>query len=339
MNVKTIKTKEGDSIVYLNEVLSNLPHYVPDKRSIIIADKTVKELYERSFPDFEIVEIHANERMKTLDTVESIYEIFLDAEIDRHCRVIGIGGGITCDIAGFVASTYMRGLPFSFVPTTLLAQVDAAIGGKNGVNYRRYKNMIGTINQPDFVLVDYEFLKTLPLREIKNGLSELIKTAIIGSENLFDHLENNIDSILALDKKVVHRAVSEAARIKLQIVSKDEFEADERRKLNFGHTFGHAIEANLSFSHGEAVSIGMDIAVDMSVDRGMLRNDQGERIKRLISDYGLRQRTDIKTESIFEAMRKDKKRSGKNVKFVLLNEIGSAEIVDIPLLELKSVNI
>ncbi len=331
MKMKKLAGRKSSSCIYLGESISNLDHYLPAGKNIIITDRNVSKLYSSSFPDAEIIEIEPGENSKTLRTIEHIYERFLDAEIDRNSSVIGIGGGIVCDIAGFAASTYMRGFGFAFVPTTLLAQVDASIGGKNGVNFRGYKNIIGTINQPDLVLVDHRFLETLPLKEVKNGLAEVIKIAAIGDKDLFRYLEDNKDKVMELETNAIRRIISETVEIKLRIVSKDEYESGERRKLNFGHTFGHAIEKNSSYNHGEAVSIGMVIAVDMSGARGMLTEDDAERVKKLIKDYGLPHSLDVDMGPMIEAVRKDKKRAGADIKFVFLNGIGNAKIVDIPL--------
>ena len=184
--------------------------------------------------------------------------------------MVGIGGGIVCDVAGFAASTYMRGIRFGFVPSTLLAQADAAIGGKNGVNVGGIKNIAGVFKQPEFVLVAFELLKTLPRSERLCGLAEIVKHAVIASGDLFAFLERETDALLALDPAALHRALAESIRIKSAIVSADAKEGGERRKLNFGHTLGHAIEKEIGIPHGEAVSIGMVAAARISAARGMI---------------------------------------------------------------------
>ncbi len=333
MKTKKFEGKNGSSLIYLDESVSNLDSYLTADKNIIITDRNVGKLYSSSFPDAEIIEIEPGEKSKNLRTVEHIYERFLDCEIDRHSFVIGIGGGVVCDIAGFAASTYMRGMGFAFVPTTLLAQVDASIGGKNGVNFKGYKNIIGTIDQPDFVLMDHKFFETLPMKEVQNGFAEVIKSAAIYSKDLFRFLEDNQETVPDLESKAIKRIIGETVDIKLQIVSKDEFEEGERRKLNFGHTFGHAIEKNSSYTHGEAVSMGMVMAVDISVSRGLLPPADAERLKRVIKNYGLPHKIDMDTEQLRDAIRKDKKRTGDMVKFVFLKDIGDGVIMDIPLSE------
>ena len=174
-----------------------------------------------------------------------------------HRLIVAIGGGIVCDVAGFAASTYMRGLSFGFVPTTLLAQVDASVGGKNGVNLHGYKNLVGTFAQPGFVLCDPELLRTLPTEEVRNGFAEVIKQAAIGDALLFSFLEAGPDAALSLDRAAIDRIVYDCLKVKTNIVKEDELETGERRKLNFGHTVGHAVEKVHGLRHGEAVSIGM----------------------------------------------------------------------------------
>ncbi len=191
-------------------------------------------------------------------------------EIDRTAFIVGIGGGIVCDITGFVASTYLRGVRFGFAATTLLAQVDASAGGKNGVNFSGYKNMVGMFNQPEFVICDPEVLQTLSERDRGCGLAEIVKHAAIADDGLFCYLEENVGEVLALSPPTVRRMVYDSVVIKSEIVNRDEKETGERRKLNFGHTFGHAVEKITGAPHGEAVSIGMMVAARLSARRGYL---------------------------------------------------------------------
>ncbi len=335
--MKELKGRERSSRIHIGDSLAGMEMCLTSDDIIVITDANIRKLHSHAFPEAEVIDVEPGEGSKNLRTVEHIYEKLLELGADRQSFIVGIGGGIVCDITGFAASTYMRGLRFALVPTTLLAQVDAAIGGKNGVNLRHYKNIVGTINQPDFVLVDMGFLDTLPPREFRNGMAEVIKSAAICSRSLFEYLEDNRENILGLDTESLGRIINDTVDIKLDIVSRDEFETGERRKLNFGHTFGHALEKLLPYSHGEAISIGMMIAAKMSVARGMLGSEDSERLERLIRDYGLPHKAEMDTDSMIDALGKDKKRVGDKVKFVLLNGIGSAEIVEIPLDELKKV--
>ena len=237
-----IKGITGDSTIKVGECLENVRNYIPVEKVVIITDSNVRGYYQKDFPPCEVIEIGIGEKIKTLDTVNNIYEKLLLLEADRSCFILGIGGGIVCDIAGFVASTYLRGVRFGFVSTTLLSQVDASVGGKNGVNFQGYKNMVGVFNQPEFVICDMKLLKTLPEKEVLCGLSEIVKHGAIADAELFSYLEKNHEKALGLDTKVIERLVYDSVVLKSTVVNKDEKESGERRKLNFGHTLGHAIE-------------------------------------------------------------------------------------------------
>jgi 3-dehydroquinate synthase len=280
-------------------------------------------------------ETGTGEQIKNIDTVERIYEFFLENNVDRSSFVVGIGGGIVCDITGFAASTYLRGIPFGFVPTTLLAQVDASIGGKNGVNFRGYKNMIGTFNQPRFVICDMETLKTLPVEELRCGFAEIIKHAAIADESYFNYLENHVESLLNLDMKNLEKTVYDSLVIKSEIVNRDEKESGERRKLNFGHTLGHAVEKVQGLHHGEAVSTGMSFAVDLSVKLRKLEKAEAQRLKDLLLRFDLPVSVNGDISILAEALSKDKKREGEFIHFVLLEKIGKAVVEKIPVSQLE----
>ena len=253
--------KTAESRILIGETFENLSRYSQEGRpTVIITDENVFGLYSCSFPQWPVVAIKSGEKNKTLRTVSEIYREFLKMNVDRHWLVVGIGGGIVCDIAGFAASTYLRGLDFGFVATTLLAQVDAALGGKNGVNLLGYKNLVGTFNQPGFVICDFKMLETLAGKEVRCGLAEIIKAAVIADSTLFDFLEKNIESCLSLRREALEYAVERSCRAKIDIVGRDEREKEERKKLNFGHTLGHALEKVCGLNHGEAVGIGMYVA-------------------------------------------------------------------------------
>jgi 3-dehydroquinate synthase len=335
VNTLEIKTNTGTSRILIGETLDNLGEYTPDDRTVIVTDTNVSRLYGNRFPSWERIEIETGESIKTLDTVRDIYGRLVELEVDRTCFIIGIGGGIVCDIAGFVSSTFLRGLEFGFVSTTLLSQVDASVGGKNGVNFQGYKNMVGVFNQPRFVLCDLGLLKTLPRREILCGLGEVVKHALLGDAPLFDFLEEHHEQAVALDGGVIERLVYDSVVLKADIVGKDERERGERRKLNFGHTFGHALEIQTDFNHGEAVSAGMIIACFASAQRGYLDMETLERIARLLDNLHLPTSLPVAPQGILDALRKDKKRKGDSIHFVLLREIGHAVIEEISLGELE----
>jgi 3-dehydroquinate synthase len=303
--------------------------------AIIITDANVGKMYHLDSMAAEVITIGTGEEIKTLETVQDIYTQLISSGADRSAFIVGIGGGIVCDITGFVASTYLRGVRFGFVATTLLAQVDAGIGGKNGVNFGGYKNMVGLFHQPEFVICDPEVLKTLPQKEVACGLAEIVKHAAIADMDLFVYLEQHAKDILALNSQAIKKVVSASVRIKSSIISRDETEKGERRVLNFGHTFGHAIEIAAGLPHGEAVSIGMMIASNLSCKRGLLTAEEDKRLRMLLNDLSLPTRFDSSTEGVTEAIGKDKKRAGGRIHFVLLNGIGNALVEQIAIEELK----
>ncbi|MFC1868596.1 3-dehydroquinate synthase [Thermodesulfobacteriota bacterium] len=339
MKTLDIHGSTGNSTIQIGESLGNLGEYIPPGKAVIITDSNVKKYYMKDFPPYDIIEIGIGEKIKTLDTVREIYKKLVDLEADRSCFIVGIGGGIVCDIAGFVASTYMRGVRFGFVSSTLLSQVDASVGGKNGVNFSGYKNMIGLFNQPEFVICDINLLSTLPEREILCGMAEVVKHGAIANADMFLYLEDNCEKALVLDNSMIERLVFDSVVIKSSIVNMDEKEKGERKKLNFGHTFGHAIEKATAVPHGEALSVGMLFASRLSVKQGNLPAEDAKRIEKLLEKLKLPTRLNFDKKKVFDAIKKDKKKRGDSIDFVLLDKIGRAEVKEIPIKELeKAVN-
>jgi len=326
----------GKSTVLIGERLENLNAYIPDAKVFIITDTNVRNYYQKHFPPGNVITIGIGEKIKNLQTVQFLYEKLVDLEADRSSFIIGIGGGIVCDITGFVASTYLRGVRFGFVSSTLLSQVDASVGGKNGVNFGGYKNIIGVFNQPEFVICDLHLLQTLPKKEILCGFAEIVKHAAIGNKDFFNYLDDNFQKALNLDHDVIEMLVWESVKIKSTIVNRDEREKGERRKLNFGHTFGHAIEKITGIPHGEAISIGMVVASAISVNRGILSAEDAKRIEQLLRKSGLPTRIGFKGEPVLDALKKDKKRQGDQIHFVLLKGIGNAVVQQISIKELET---
>ncbi|MFC1886675.1 3-dehydroquinate synthase [Thermodesulfobacteriota bacterium] len=335
--IKTLHVhgKTGDSAILVGETLSNLAHHIPDEKVVLITDTDIWRLYQMSFPKRETIVIGTGEDVKTLDTVRYIYEKLMALEADRSTFLVGIGGGVVCDITGFVASTYLRGLKFGFVATTLLAQVDASVGGKNGVNVGGYKNMVGVFNQPEFVICDMNLLTTLPKKEILSGFGEIVKHAVIGDSKMFEYLEKNSRAAMELDSEAIIRLVYDSVTLKSAIVTRDEKEGGERRKLNFGHTFGHAIEKTTGISHGEAVSAGMAAASRLSVQKGLLAESDEKRITALLNKLKLPTGFEGDSKILLDALRKDKKRKGDAIYFVLLCGIGNAMVQELPLIEIE----
>jgi 3-dehydroquinate synthase len=325
----------GTTSIELGFPFSSIREYCSGKRLAVITDSTVYRLHGDYFPKGQAAVLGSGEFSKNLETVGEIYEFFLSQELDRSSCVVGIGGGVVCDIAGFCASTYLRGVPFGYVPTTFLAQVDASVGGKNGVNLKSYKNLIGTFNQPQFVLCDFKLLRTLPEKEVSNGVAEVIKHSLIGNSSLFSRLKENHERIMSLDEDILEEIVNASLQVKIEVVSQDEKESGYRRILNFGHTIGHGVEKTLGLSHGESVSIGMVMEAKLSVIKGRLDTKIVERIKGVLEAFGLPVTVMLDKDAVMDAIRKDKKRQDSEIHCVLLEGIGSAKIEVITIDELE----
>ena len=289
-----------------------------------------------------IIYIHASEEEKSLSTVESLISRLLALGADRDTFLLGVGGGITTDLVGFTASVYKRGIPFGFVPTTLLAQVDASIGGKNGVNFGGLKNMVGVIRQPEFVFINPDVLKTLPARTFRCGVAEMLKAFIIADREMFMRVAR--DGVASCLETFIRRAVE----IKCEIVEKDEFENGLRRVLNLGHTFAHAIEqvcialetpeqvgGDGIASHGDAVAVGTVIASKISCNMGILPKEEYDIIKSAFAKAGLPTSTDIPFEILAEAIAQDKKAQGGKINFVLPQSIGKVIVKPLSISELE----
>ncbi len=339
METFIIQTPHNTSKILLGEQLARLSRYLPETKTVIITDGHVHDLYKDQFPQTTgVITIGHGEKIKTLDTLNYIFTKFVELELDRSSFVIGIGGGIVCDITGFAASIYLRGIDFGFVSSTLLSQVDASIGGKNGVNFMGYKNMIGVFNQPKWVICDLKMLKTLPEKEFIAAFAEIIKHACIRDASMFEYLEQNTPGALQRDIDVLHELVSNSLTIKSEVVQKDEKEKGLRRILNFGHTIGHAIEKNNpGVIHGYAISTGMVVAARISEKMGLLTTAESERITKLIAAYKLPTEIQISKNLLLEGIRKDKKRENDTINFVLLDGIGSTIIKPIEISQLKEI--
>lgn len=318
------------SQVVIGGVKTTLPKFIEGRKAIVITDEKVFKIYSSLISEYPHIVIKSGEEHKTLSDLEPIYTRLLELEADRHSCVVGFGGGIVTDITGFVASTYQRGVDFGFVATTLLSQVDASVGGKNGVNLHGFKNMIGVFNQPRFVVCDVELLSTLPQREFRAGLSEIIKAGVIKSRSLFEKFENNNFNNFLNNKSLLEEVIYESIKIKADVVEQDEHEKGERKKLNFGHTFAHAIEkSSRRYNHGEAVAIGMVTAAQIAQKIGCLLPEDCERITKTIEKMGFDATSTIDKHILFEALKSDKKRNNKSIDFVLPTEIGSCVVQNI----------
>lgn len=331
-----IEGLSGRSQILIGESLKHIPRYLPRANTVIITDSNVRQHHQALFPPAEIIELGSGEEVKSLETVRHMYSRLVQLAADRTSFVAGIGGGVVCDVTGFVASTYMRGLRFGFAATTLLAQVDASVGGKNGINFQGYKNIVGMVNQPEFVICDPEVLTSLPEREVLCGAAEIVKHALIRDGALMTYLEAHCDQLMRLDPEVIKHVVSESVAIKSAVVNADEQELGLRRILNFGHTFGHGLEKIRRLSHGQAVAAGMMIAARISVRRGLLKDAEVARIERLLKKLKLPTHVPVDRSELMDALRKDKKRQEEGVYFVLLAGVGKALVEKISFGELET---
>ncbi|HNH21776.1 MAG TPA: 3-dehydroquinate synthase [Ferruginibacter sp.] len=320
---------------YFDASIVSIGQATGDKPVIILTDENVYENHRAQLDLYPVIRILPGEENKTPATAGQVIEQLITMGAGRDAMLVGVGGGVVTDIAGYVAAVYMRGISFGFVPTSILAMTDAAIGGKNGVDVGVYKNMVGTIRQPDFIFYDYSFLKTLPVSEWVNGFAEVIKHACIKDAVLFSMLERYTLHEYQSDPTLVAELIERNVDIKASVVSADEFETGDRKLLNFGHTIGHAIENLHHIPHGHAVSIGMVAACNLSEQLGHLHFEEAARIVRLLARYHLPVDVDTDHARVFEVLKMDKKRKDDAMQFILLNKIGSASVVSIPLTELE----
>jgi 3-dehydroquinate synthase len=328
--------RNGGCPIYLDASLRRLGTLLAGRRAVAISDEHVIAKHGKRLPQaVPLIILKPGEKQKSLATAARIYGRLLEQKADRRTFILGIGGGVVCDISGYVASTFMRGLDFGLLPTTLLAQTDAAIGGKNGVNFRGYKNIIGLIRQPAFVVCDSSFLSTLPKKEILCGLAEITKHAAIASADLFRLLEARSEKILQLHAATMAEVMSRSLPVKIAIVEGDEREMAERKKLNFGHTLGHALEKVAGISHGRAVAAGMCFAGTLSQRHAGFRADEHERLLSLLRSLHLPLRVPADKKKLKAAIFYDKKRNAGAIDLVMLERIGQARIVSLAVAELR----
>ncbi len=332
----SIKIKDSSEVI-VGSVSELLPRLLPDKRVVVVSDTNIDRHYHTLVNRYEHVLIGLGEASKTLVTADAIYKKFISMGVDRSTFVLAIGGGIVTDVAGFVASTYMRGVEFGFVSTSLLGQVDASVGGKNGVNVDGYKNMVGTFTQPRFVICDVGMLRTLPEREVRTGMAEVIKAGIIADEELFSKLELTPLAELTKNPDLLSEVVYRAIKVKADIVERDEREHGDRRKLNLGHTLAHAIEKSSSkMNHGEAVAVGLSLISDAAARRGLLSAADKERICSLLQRTGFDLTPPVAMRVLLKAVSKDKKSEGDVLNVVFPTAIGACEVVPMPLEEFRA---
>lgn len=329
------KFSNSSTDFYFAYGISHLKEVTDPKATVLITDENIFHAHHKRFRGWNTIVLKPGEEFKIQATVDSLVEQLIGLEADRKTTLVGIGGGVITDITGYVASVYMRGLKFGFIPTSLLALVDASIGGKNGIDVGVYKNMVGIIRQPSFILHDMIFLNTLPQREWENGFAEIIKHACIKDAAMFRELESMSLKKYQNKKTAICQLVQRNATIKAKVVQQDEFEKNERRLLNFGHTLGHALENQYELMHGQAVSIGMTYACHISEQLTGFK--QTDKVVKVLERYQLPTYTSFDKQKAFEVLRMDKKRERKEMNYVLLEKIGKGVVKSIPLIQLEKI--
>jgi 3-dehydroquinate synthase len=329
--MKNLKVKFSNSTVefVLDGKFANIAKMVDKANAIYITDENVYALHQQIFKGKPTIVIPAGEIHKQQATVDFIIEALLNFGANRQSVLIGVGGGVVTDMVGYVAGVFMRGVQFGFVPTTLLAMVDAAIGGKNGID----KNMVGLIRQPAFIVYDHSFLTTLPSYQWENGFAEIIKHAAIKDLNMLKELNQNDLAFYQKNKKALAALIQKNVEIKVKVVQKDEFEKGDRKLLNFGHTLGHAIENEHALLHGHAISIGMVYAAKIS--QVLLGFTGTGLLVETLKKYGLPTAMHFDIDAAMELMQKDKKKANAGMQYVLLSKIGKGVYETIPMKTLQ----
>ncbi len=302
------------------------------EKTILLADENLVLANKSRFANWKTIVIPSGEQQKVLPMVDQLISRLIALGATKQTTLVGIGGGVVTDITGFVAGVFMRGVDFGFVPTSVLAMTDAAIGGKNGVNVGLYKNMAGLIRQPRFLLYDYTLLKSLPKQEWVNGFAEIIKHACIQDVAMFKMLEEQKLSFFQKNTEALAKLIEKNALLKTKTVAKDEFEKGDRKLLNFGHTIGHALENLYSIPHGQAVSIGIGVACKISEQLTGFK--ETDRVLKLLKQYGLTPQLEFDKDEVWKLILADKKASAKDIDYIVLNKIGKASIARLPLEEL-----
>ncbi len=329
---------ESGSLPRIGNIIKSI---LPLSKAEIVTNNVVGKLYGDIVRDSlsangiksEIFSIPDGEEYKSLEWASKVFDAFVQHQMNRNSAVIALGGGVIGDLAGFVSATFMRGIPLIQVPTSLIAQVDSSVGGKTAVNHPKAKNLIGVFYQPKYVLIDIDVLKSLPEREFKSGLAEVVKHGVIMDKELFEYMESNVSRILALDPQSIEQIVARSCKDKVTIVEQDEKEQNIRAILNYGHTIGHGIETVTDYKvyrHGEAISIGMIVAGKIAVNKGILKEENLIRQINLLKAYGLPTTfPDLNVDSIINAIYLDKKiKADFKLRFVLPKDIGEAIIME-----------
>jgi 3-dehydroquinate synthase len=335
MQKKTYQFSSAAVNFYFDADFSYLEKLAGKEQAVLITDEHIFQAHKKKFKGWNTIALQPGEEYKVQATVDSVIEQLIEFGADRTTWLIGIGGGVVTDITGYVAAVYMRGIRCGFLPTSVLAMVDAAIGGKNGIDVDMYKNLVGTIRQPQFLLYDYSFLRSLPKMEWVNGFAEIIKHSCIKDLRMFKELEQHKPGFFQKDKTALAKLIRRNAEIKSGVVQQDEFEKGERRLLNFGHTLGHAIENMYELSHGQAISIGMTAAC--SISEKLTGFTESNRVIKVLDQYGLPTLAEFDKQKAFDVLKMDKKREKKAMNYVLLDKIGKGVVQSIPMDQLENI--
>ena len=335
--MKKKKVSFGNSAVdyYFHADFARLEKLVAKERTVIVTDEHVFKAHQKKFKGWNTIVLKPGEEFKVQQTVAVVIDQLIELGADRKTILVGVGGGVITDITGYVAGIYMRGIACGFVPTSLLAMVDASIGGKNGIDVGVYKNMVGLIRQPSFLLFDHSFLKSLPKVEWQNGFAEIIKHAAIKDAALFKLLQSHRLTDFQRDAQLLAKLIERNVLIKTKVVVNDEFEKGERKLLNYGHTLGHAIENMYELSHGQAISIGMTYAALMSKQlKGFKQTDE---LIAVLDKYGLPTFAEFDTKEAFRILQKDKKKDNQQISYILLEKIGKGVVQPLLFVQLKEI--
>lgn len=335
MQKVTYKFSNSSTDFYLSYGISHLKKITDPKATVLITDENVYNVHTKRFKGWDVIVLKPGEEFKVQATVDALFEKLIEMEADRKTTLVGVGGGVITDITGYVASVYLRGVRFGFVPTSILGLVDASIGGKNGIDVGMYKNMVGIIRQPSFILHDMVFLNSLPQVEWENGFAEIIKHACIKDGAMFEELEKKSLKDYRSSQKSICELIQRNAIIKTKVVQKDEFEKGERRLLNFGHTLGHALETQYELLHGQAIAIGMTYACHISEQLAGFK--QTDRVVNVLEKYNLPTYASFNKQKVFNVLKMDKKRERKEMNYVLLEKIGKGIIKSISLKQLDKI--
>ena len=334
-----VETPSGSYPIYIKENFDGLLEtawangtggkacIVTDRNVSKIYASEIKRLFSALYAEVSVYEFDPGEKNKNLGTISDVYDFLLQNKIDRKTLIAGLGGGVAGDMAGFAAATYMRGIPFVQIPTSLLAQVDSSVGGKVGVDFKNSKNIVGAFYQPRYVYINTKTLETLPKREFSSGMAEVIKYGPIYSRDFYEYLKKNVEGIKEHKKEVLENMIGICCQIKAAVVSQDEKETGLREILNFGHTIGHAIETLKEFDllHGECVALGMVAAMYLSCQKGYVPQEEVEELKKLLTAFDLPVSVSgLSAEDIYRQMFLDKKVKNNQIGFVLIQSIGRA---------------